>query len=363
MQAHQLERWTLDIVERVRLGQPTEDSRVELKREWPIDMNKAARRLAGHCNASHGDLALWLIGIDESDGVVGAAHEHTQDWYAQLKTQFSDHFAPDLEHDLNVPYDGKTVVALLFQSDRAPYLVKVAGGGKVSLEVPWRQGTSVHTARRHELIKLLSPLQDQPEVELRSASLFVDRERTDVFGIAWRAMVKLYIIPPSSDAIIVLFHRCTASASIHGIADMSSASTISLARQYVKVNSFIPRYDKRPVSDHGSVTTTATEAIIESPCPVEFEASGWWCDSSFDVESARQSGTNATIRIGLHLARIGACSPIVAKLSPAKEHDKTVEWSSEMYEFGNALHKSKILESKPKDTGSPSSRAERPPCH
>ena len=64
MRSHEIESWAYDIIERVQKHQPIEDSRVELKSEW-IDATKAARQIAGHANASHGEPILWLIGIDE----------------------------------------------------------------------------------------------------------------------------------------------------------------------------------------------------------------------------------------------------------------------------------------------------------
>jgi hypothetical protein len=44
-----------------------EDDRVELKADWP-DAEKAARRVAGHANASGGGSVLWIIGLDEQRG-------------------------------------------------------------------------------------------------------------------------------------------------------------------------------------------------------------------------------------------------------------------------------------------------------
>ena len=57
MRIHEIETWVLQIVERVESEQPIEDSRIELKSDW-IDPAKAARQLAGHANAAHGDTLL-----------------------------------------------------------------------------------------------------------------------------------------------------------------------------------------------------------------------------------------------------------------------------------------------------------------
>ena len=63
MRRHEIEDWALRIIEQVESGQPNEDYRVELKAQWP-DTREAARRIAGHANAAHGEPILWLIGVD-----------------------------------------------------------------------------------------------------------------------------------------------------------------------------------------------------------------------------------------------------------------------------------------------------------
>lgn len=163
MKKIQIEGWALRVVEQINSGQPNEDFTVELKREWP-DAKKAARRIAGHANAAQGDFILWLIGVDETDGVVGANHLDVASWYAEVKTQF-DGLAPALI-DLNVPVEDQVITSLVFETDRAPFVVKnpmygTSGGGAVQLEVPWREGTSIRSATRSDLIKLLSSKEDQ----------------------------------------------------------------------------------------------------------------------------------------------------------------------------------------------------------
>jgi hypothetical protein len=44
----------------------------------------------------------------------------------------------------------------------------------VALEVPWREGTSVRSATHEDLIRVLSPLQRLPKVDLVQASLTID---------------------------------------------------------------------------------------------------------------------------------------------------------------------------------------------
>ena len=77
---------------------------------------------------------------------------------------------------LNIPVDNKTVVALLFETDRAPFVIKnqaygSPGGGSVELEVPWRENTAIRSARRSDLIRLLAPLELLPEIEILDINL------------------------------------------------------------------------------------------------------------------------------------------------------------------------------------------------
>ena len=91
MRPYQIEAWTLDIIDQVKSGKPIEDFRVELKAEW-IDGFKAARRMAGHANASQGEPIIWLIGVDEKEGVVGATREELSNWLSKVQSHFDGIF-------------------------------------------------------------------------------------------------------------------------------------------------------------------------------------------------------------------------------------------------------------------------------
>ena len=139
MRLIEIEAWALRILESVRAGQPVEDARAELKSTWPTDHTRAARRLAGHANAAQGEPILWLIGVDEKgQSVPGVSAEEMSSWWAQVSTCFGDGTYP-VPQELAMPTEGVTVVAIVFETDRAPYLVKAEGGGSIQFEVPWRE--------------------------------------------------------------------------------------------------------------------------------------------------------------------------------------------------------------------------------
>jgi len=187
--------------------------RTELKAEWPTDFAKAARQIAGHANAAGDEPVLWLIGVDEVRGVVDFALSEFSDWYNQLARQF-DALPPRIT-PLVVPYNDKRPVALLIETDRAPFVVKNAahntpGGGSVQWETPWRAGNSVRSARRADLLRLLSPLQTRPDVEIRGASASASVNRgSDSYhfqpGIAWDMEIPA--------------HRCSGVVSLPGVID------------------------------------------------------------------------------------------------------------------------------------------------
>ncbi len=180
MRTNEIEAWAMQIVQRVSSGQPVEDSRVELKGEWPDKPDRVARRIAGHCNAAKGAPVLWLIGVDESTGIVPHKPVELADWWNQVKTHFDE--VPPVIRDLSLTANERPFTALLFETDRAPYVVKVApASGGVTLEVPWREATAVRSARRHEMISLFGPTHWQ--------------------GRAWAfdAHVQAVNLPPESD--------------------------------------------------------------------------------------------------------------------------------------------------------------------
>jgi len=205
MKNSDLEVWVLNILNRVEKMQPIEDSRVELKKEWPDDYKRAARRIAGHANASRGELILWIIGVDEKSGViVGADRNDLANWFPQVRSQFADGIWPNLK-DLVIPVPSRniSVVALLFETDRPPYIVN-GNGGQVDREVPWREGTSVRSAHRHDLLKILVEQQATPEIEILTATVALSRED------GWLLRIDAYIVTKMGQTLIIPFHRCSA---------------------------------------------------------------------------------------------------------------------------------------------------------
>jgi hypothetical protein len=268
MRKHQIENWALSVIERVESGQPNEDFRVELKSQW-LDPQKAARQIAGHANAARGEPILWLIGVDQKNGVIGANQIELADWYAQVKAQF-DGLAPELV-DLNVPVKGTAVVTLFFETDRAPFVVKnpaygSSGGGSVSLEVPWRENTSTRSATRSDLIRLLSPLQKVPSFELLTGELVVQKMNIGGKSIEetwqWTLTLKLYVVPKNIDRVVIPFHQCNAWLEIVGWLPRTHFPGVSLSPLYSRVSKFSR---ERALPQSLTIKGTNTEVLIDGP--------------------------------------------------------------------------------------------------
>ncbi|WP_267616089.1 hypothetical protein [Gordonia bronchialis] len=171
MDKRRLEGHVVGLVERIVAGGGIEDDYVECKRDLPpTDHRKAARQIAGLCNAARSDNALWIIGLDEgSHRVVTPEVAELADWWPQVERCF-DGVAPDLS-TLGVPTPYGPVTVLQFVTDRSPYVVTTDGKGGIDREVPWRVGNQTRTATRSQLLSLLVANTAVPELELINPEL------------------------------------------------------------------------------------------------------------------------------------------------------------------------------------------------
>jgi hypothetical protein len=217
---NQIETWAYRVLEAVQTT-AFEDARVELKRSWPTDHRSTARRLAGHANAARGEPILWLIGVENDGSIRGAAPEKTSDWWAQVTAHFGETIHPSMQ-DVILREADAMVVALAFETDRAPYVVKVKEGAS-ELEVPWREATRVRSAKRRELLLMLSEAIQLPQVEVRSAdaSAIVRQGATELVELEVKTVCYFDVVP--DHAVVMPFHRCQvrASAEAEGWQDLA----------------------------------------------------------------------------------------------------------------------------------------------
>ncbi|GIH27597.1 hypothetical protein Aph01nite_59070 [Acrocarpospora phusangensis] len=231
MRAIELEAWARRVADRVLEGKSVEDSRVELKADWP-EPDKAARRIAGHCNSRAGETVLWIIGVDEKTGVQGVTAQDMTSWWPKVKTLF-DGQAPAV-HDLAIDINGSEVVALAFDANLAPFVVRnpmygKPGAGSIEREVPWRDGTSVRSATRADLVKLLLPSELLPTLELISGSGELKASRDGQASIL-EIKLNVYAVLPVGHTVVLPEHQCYGTAKIREDAEAINLTTAFLTR-------------------------------------------------------------------------------------------------------------------------------------
>ncbi|MEU7199379.1 hypothetical protein [Streptomyces sp. NPDC045470] len=181
MRRQQLELLTIQAVERVLTGNGNEDSLIEFKSEWP-DVSKS-RQLAGHANSAQGEEIIWIIGVNEKQRkLTHPAKPDLATWWAQVGKRFDGQVTPEMtDLSVQIGHHG-SVTSLLFQTDRAPYVVITEAGGKTERDVPIRDGTRTRSATRYELLRLLTPATSVPTFSLLGGEAHLS---SPVTGYEW----------------------------------------------------------------------------------------------------------------------------------------------------------------------------------
>jgi hypothetical protein len=210
-----IEAAVVTAVEAVLSGGSVEDDRIECKSElMPPDR---VRQLAGAANAALGEDLIWVVGIDEKAKALTPLNNpeiDLADWWAQVERNFDGAVAPDFI-SLWVPVSGGSVLALYFNTDRAPYVIKNPSGSRAELEVPWRSATRTRSARRHELLKMLLPVVSTPEATLLSSDglLTANAERK----LQFKGQVNLYIEHIHSSTAVLPAHKMLCTLELWGV--------------------------------------------------------------------------------------------------------------------------------------------------
>jgi hypothetical protein len=318
MRSHEIEEWALRVIERVLAGKPVEDFRVELKGNW-IDGHKAARRIAGHANAARGESILWIVGIDETQGLTDVKPADFADWWAGVQSRF-DGLPPTLI-ELVLDVKGKSLVALLFESDRAPFLVKNPAGGEISREVPWREGTAVRSATRNDLIKLLSPSAVMPDFEILYADVAIrDVEHNYPNGEMRRVLElhsQIYVTPVSTERQVFPFHRSSAR--------LTDPSTTKELLTWTEVDLTVPISPALAARGFGTASHTlqasTSELIVDGPGLFEFRG-------KITLKAdARIDASKLLLEMRIQPARIDRVAVLIANLGQINAgNDAIQDW-------------------------------------
>jgi hypothetical protein len=281
-----LEARVLELVDDVRLGKRIEDDLVECKSEWP-DINKA-RQLAASANSARGNPILWLIGLDEDSGkLVPVDRTDPAEWWSRISARFDQEVSPTLTQHLRVPIgDSDSVIGLLFDTDRAPYVVKTKEGGSPEREVPVRDGTRTRSARRDELIRMLVPAAVAPPLVLLSAEVACNwqaavqpqqgrhvgrAEHMAIFGD-----VSVYLEHTRGDVIVIPVHEMKGSLTFEDLCIPLNVTTPALNNtpphwgvhtNYIGITCTAPgrasvRLTGEPMLEHRARLSTASEVRL-----------------------------------------------------------------------------------------------------
>lgn len=257
MRKPEIEAWVYRAVDRVKSGQQLEDALLEAKAQW-IEPQKAARRIAGHCNAARGSPVLWLFGLDETRGVVGVPPQNLANWWPAVAKEFEG--PTPLSHDLVVEADGKAMVALLFDTDQPPYVVKSRVGAE--REVPWREGTGIISARHEHLIRMLVPRSALPHIDLVEGSLSMLAAGaiapTGADGPGWKLVLHLYVTPRADHDVTLPNHLCRVSWR-------TDAMPTPVESRYPTFGVFHRGYRSPTLPPPVNVHCSQTEAIFKGP--------------------------------------------------------------------------------------------------
>jgi len=308
MRPNDIENWALNIIERVESKQPVEDLRIELKAEWPKDINKAARQIAGHANAAHGEPILWLLGVDEKEGVKGINYEEMSNWKQAIEAKF-DELSPSLTH-LDIPYEGKTIVALLWETERRPFLVKTPEGGAISLEVPWRDATSTRTANRTDLLKMLYPVIKSPSFEVIKGEFIISKEEQDTFGqptCIGGLSLYVYIVPGSDDRVVIPYHKCEVKLKF-----INNKMTIKIEDFLFKSSAGFRFQGTPPPSP--TIDCTPSEIIITGPGRAIIETN----NPSLSTEQISLAAGDMDVEVRVHPVNAEAPISIISKFQQAE---------------------------------------------
>jgi hypothetical protein len=244
-------------LDRVHGGGPLEDAFIELKATWP-EPSRAARQLAGAANAAHGERLIWIIGADESGKVSGADQQERSSWWAQVQKHI-DGSPPDLLVDVIVRYNDAHVVALVFDTTRPPYVYIRT---PEFLEIPWRKATGTVSARHEDLVRILVPAQQLPDVQILQALIFQHRGvTTDSNRKEWQSWyldLQLYLVPPVGQDVVIPDHQCSLKWTLPGYLDVVSEGDNLTVRS----------------DDHSlTVRASSTETIVSGPGMLHVSAS------------------------------------------------------------------------------------------
>ncbi len=221
MKRSDIENLASKAIDRARGCGQDEDSFVEFKQIW-MEPKDIARQLAGHANSARTEPILWIFGVSKTGEVCGVEGIDLAKFGDGLQARF-DGPAPR-PFDVTLTVDGKHLVAILFETDQPPYVIKHDEESRKSVEreVPWRVLTGTKSATRDDLRKVLVPIAERPAIEFEKAELYASNK--DCYAI-----IRLFVDPGAKREATFRFKDCAMSLRKQdgSVADSQSVDLVS----------------------------------------------------------------------------------------------------------------------------------------
>jgi hypothetical protein len=283
-----------------------EDDTVECKAQWPAPSVETALRIGGMANVARSMPALLIVGLDEDAKLITSLTNppDPSDWFGQFEKWF-DQVAPQKLNHQDVWIGDEKVVAVEWDTAAAPFVVNMAVPGKThNFVVPWRDGTRYRSAHYNELVRIVLPRAEAPQVDWLGAEcrLFWDGSET-AFGVQLTAEVTV-LLPPGAQALLL-------DRGVTGELSHDDANVTALQGRW-----FILTF-QGPDRDH---------VLIDKPMRFSIRLIGTYqCESSDQGIDFLQRAPDLSLRLTLmfagsptrHIVQFPSLSPIARPLTIA----------------------------------------------
>jgi len=187
MKKEEIEKWAREVIERTKRGYVDETSFEECKLEFPDSGKKYfdwAKQIGGMANASNGEQFIFIVGVNydkQKQQFITRSVEHIN--FAEFKDRLTKHFderkAPEIADSKSFEFDNTTMMAIVFNSSKVPYVLKNQNSPNAFPEyiVPWSEGTGSRAANRSNLLDILQP---KPSIGIEGCEIV----RINDFGAA-----------------------------------------------------------------------------------------------------------------------------------------------------------------------------------
>lgn len=173
-----------------------------------------ARWLAGVANSARGREALWLVGAGPGKKRRSTEVAEVRQWLTRAEAVF-DLPSPEWEV-LPLEIGGARLALVSIRTTRAPFTLRARGARPG--EVPWFEATSgkVRSATRLDLIRLVTPLGELPQIEVLEAELifFRNTQPRSRTTYRWTLDASIYLLPKGGERLIIPLHKVRADLSI-----------------------------------------------------------------------------------------------------------------------------------------------------